>query len=98
RSDRDWSSDVCSSDLLGSCRPRWALLAGGADVLMSSGLAAKGYEKRICMCHLPEHNRPKTVQASTKASKAAHGLSCSSTPPKAEIGRASCRERGKVSV
>src|SRR5207249_5168181 len=92
RSKRDWSSDVCSSDLVQARfvedPPRAVAFADAllADVMKARGYPVSDFEQRagdISVDHpnVVEHYR------------AGHDIAL-----RHEIGRASCRERGDGSV
>src|SRR5699024_12069950 len=94
RSKRDWSSDVCSSDLFSGGRVTPAHAGRGAEFFPGAG----GYSRPLDREPLPpwqgaakcKRNLSKTGEkwaGSEKISKNAKAC---------KIGRASCRERGKV--
>src|SRR5205814_2448496 len=94
----DWSSDVCSSDLLGLLAIKY----------QSVPLALLGYEEPEnglhpsalddCMRHLKGIARNGTqVIVTTHSPYLLNYLLEDEAEPKAEIGRASCREREKRS-
>src|SRR5206468_5023031 len=92
RSDRDWSSDVCSSDLnsrreeLSAMRIRAGLYS--FLVLFTLAVGAARAQKNNAL-----------VQKGQYVFSLTGGCACHSPPkgtPFAEIGRASCRERGKI--
>src|SRR3712207_8755155 len=81
---RDWSSDVCSSDLRG-----WqpdAGLAGGA------GAPGGDWRGGVLFDGPPRPERAQARRGGAPAPDARGG------PPGEEIGRASCRERVKISL
>src|SRR5206468_4455906 len=91
RSDRDWSSDVCSSDLIATAA------ATVTDVPPFSPLLAFG------VVLLPELLPPLEVEVEFAMPRLSSALSLTdlfelSVAPSLEIGRASCRERGEVAV
>src|SRR5256886_4686243 len=77
RFDCDWSSDVCSSDLVASIGTLAVLVKFRADF----GIVTEPTELRLCLAH----KGFVWLEVETKG-VAAHGS-------RAEIGRASCRER-----
>src|SRR3546814_9791629 len=95
----DWSSDVCSSDLLGTgpsiqrLRRHSGRTDGGKDSPMSS---AKSAMYRI------ERKTPQPVHAERrikkKASPPVHAECRIKRKPHNQIGRASCRERAGQNV
>src|SRR5438128_12281971 len=84
---RDWSSDVCSSDLLvgsalGSALGATEALGSGAAVAPSADPSADPTSAPVFTTPRPATARPATA-----------------TPkPATQIGRASCRERAETSV
>src|SRR5207249_8273353 len=91
RSKRDWSSDVCSSDL-----PRSAA-ARGAMMGVSKWLAPlmQQYDVIWCPIHLMPYKEQWPVGAPT-ASLYLVEAAAEQTGLPDEIGRASCRERGGI--
>src|SRR5439155_11938426 len=84
---RDWSSDVCSSDLPSGFQPKWqTILARPAlkspSIVCHLGWKPDGY----CCAPSPE------ATSSIVEPAFGRGLSGAS-----KIGRASCRERGVIS-
>src|SRR2546421_5509511 len=77
RSDRDWSSDVCSSDLMAD---------HGVSTRYIHNLAALGYERLAAedLVRAADHGVSSEFAAQVQASYGRLPL---------EIGRASCRER-----
>src|SRR5206468_4828941 len=92
RSDRDWSSDVCSSDL--TALPVLAVAAALAQPAISSGKAPPGAIPGIGPA------RPSVVQGPGYGTYAwpVQGPVIRGFEPPPEIGRASCRERVERSV
>src|SRR5206468_9499040 len=85
RSDRDWSSDVCSSDL-GVTVEHWTYCAVCGERLVASSDPALNPACPACGWFRPTYALPVVLVL-------AH------TPDgQIEIGRASCRERGGASV
>src|SRR5690606_40278393 len=94
RFSRDWSSDVCSSDLLAHRRARHPVLLGEAfftESFVGGGCPghqaiAQGLVDPLTPC-----------VGGHQIAIAARTVEAASTPPSPveEIGRASCRERGQ---
>src|SRR3546814_16720555 len=83
----DWSSDVCSSDL--TSRRKFSLLQGRLGLIPVDDddvLAARGLLRRIAQ------------QAQALQDIKQHGVAHGEAGRAAQIGRASCRERGWQSV
>src|SRR5206468_9552570 len=92
-SDRDWSSDVCSSDLhaLGPVDNVADYLAIGSGVV--------DLVTRAKLADVPEHGRNRAgVGRTTGVVVNVTGDNCGATGAWVEIGRASCRERVEVTV
>src|SRR5206468_5695673 len=98
RSDRDWSSDVCSSDLM--------LAARGLEMEIEKeeNRRVDGYEderRHVLGLPLPDRQAaelfPRLLQRRRPEEnpRQAHPMEHDDSP---EIGRASCRERGESSV
>src|SRR5207302_3308659 len=89
RFSRDWSSDVCSSDLL-------LLIAEEREGADQAGFR-RGVTEIIGQHQQVQLAKPQVGRAVLMLLKVAaeHGIHL---PPELEIGRASCRERGKVGV
>src|SRR5206468_7786597 len=93
-SDRDWSSDVCSSDLVASrasaddVDANSTVARGIAVARNDVGCPGRGAADRIV-------GRTKDEQAIARVAKARHTGRVSADPvAENEIGRASCRESG----
>src|SRR5206468_5496279 len=85
RSDRDWSSDVCSSDLL-------VLFGGGARTAAASTKKTELLERA---CVALDCDRIIAIGSRSKVSWSGQvQFEQTGVLPAAEIGRASCRERG----
>src|SRR5206468_5989569 len=97
RSDRDWSSDVCSSDLA-QLRERGAVTSRGR------ALPSEAVERRRRTAqelNLGQHLRPGAPPEKCWKKKDLRLLGTMSdgdVAARTEIGRASCRERGEDSV
>src|SRR3546814_6498832 len=84
----DWSSDVCSSDLLGNAdrlrRARGIAAEAGADLVVFTELAICGY---------PPEDLVLKPFFQDRVEAAVHKLAAETADGGPEIGRASCRER-----
>src|SRR5206468_8828129 len=90
RSDRDWSSDVCSSDLIrtrGRANAIW-----GMDCKHGLGLAGIAILSGAIGGNM-ESARTMAAAAAALALTVGFGSPASATIDKVKIGRASCRER-----
>src|SRR5207247_8352885 len=88
RSTRDWSSDVCSSDLVplhGARQQATRSAEAGAR-----GGARRGGGGREALAETATDRRRQIVRRTDDIAGAGHGA--------AEIGRASCRERGESTL
>src|SRR5206468_8265905 len=96
KSDRDWSSDVCSSDLYAGIRQRWVVVYSpeayqraikrvDRHCLQQSTAELKAFE---VLCRREFACRVDAEQALAEFKK----------PRPSQIGRASCRERVKILV
>src|SRR5206468_5784851 len=89
RSDRDWSSDVCSSDLLTGPNGRWSFPAGGwqvqQDQLGNPVLASTAAGLNVAT----PNGATYTGAGTWRNYRVTVGL---------QIGRASCRERVEIWV
>src|SRR5690606_40072288 len=89
RFSRDWSSDVCSSDL------RFALFADEA-VLALHGAAVRAALPDAAICTVPSGEAAKTLAWAERlwGFLIEGGFGRNDVAVALEIGRASCRERG----
>src|SRR5690606_40162563 len=94
RFSRDWSSDVCSSDLKGVkrlvSRDRFVDLARHLLVVLVAGAVAFGYAKDVAP-DLARLSRAGAVAGLWVVGEALFGLAL-----RVEIGRASCRARASL--
>src|SRR5206468_9845065 len=90
RSDRDWSSDVCSSDLLSLPRV-FEQGACGGDRRLQVLAAVAGEARRA---ELLEEDLPSGLEIEMPFGEPGH----SEAVENREIGRASCRERVEMAV
>src|SRR5206468_5407959 len=84
RSDRDWSSDVCSSDLWRQPGSR------------SSRRLCGAWERRLCSPPVPAETTAGGPPHGGETRKAAFASAPSASSAGRKIGRASCRERVKI--
>src|SRR5206468_7428889 len=95
-SDRDWSSDVCSSDLAGQDpfdRIEDEEDDQRAKIDQQAGACAGTLVVRLAVTHRSSSlGRPMIARA---VSRASNGRKSSIRSPTPKIGRASCRERGE---
>src|SRR5690606_40540391 len=89
RFSRDWSSDVCSSDL----RDGWE--GSAVSVVPALGASPVLRSRRF---PVSRHEPASDYRLISKVSGGLAGLRSSKTSIKYEIGRASCRERGEIGV
>src|SRR5206468_6740854 len=97
-SDRDWSSDVCSSDLGGSPL-EWAVRLARAGLLVSlvnasttALVAASAWLRRY------DRRRSNRPWASSIPAALVVGFGVQIALGLIEVGRASCRERGREAI
>src|SRR5690606_40358579 len=83
RFSRDWSSDVCSSDLEVHC-----ILKAGC------GCLHRPARQFTCPCLRPEPPSPKLSYEVETVSEGRHSPPSRRSGDPSQIGRASCRERG----
>src|SRR5204862_2139948 len=89
RSLRDWSSDVCSSDLGGEIVARGTL----DEILASTGSVTADYLNGTREVPVPAKRRKGTGKKLTVENATANNLRGVTASIPLEIGRASCRER-----
>src|SRR5206468_7581302 len=96
RSDRDWSSDVCSSDLATESQIR--VLIDAVDRADREGNRREA-ERALAQARAAAPDDPRVLNVA--GMRALLGGDAGAARPllerAAEIGRASCRERGEVS-
>src|SRR5690606_39669222 len=94
RFSRDWSSDVCSSDL----RAKRQISRGGGFILKGGGWYSDLYSSTSKSDSKSDASSTSSVSAPTE-SKASSDSSATAkpVPAKPKIGRASCRERTMTS-
>src|SRR5206468_4979110 len=98
RSDRDWSSDVCSSDLesiafgLGVTMPAIMILAANLEIEPEDHDRRHGHSQAKCDGLASRARRLNDVVFQDSRVSSSHFR------PHPKIGRASCRETDKISV
>src|SRR5206468_10095682 len=95
RSDRDWSSDVCSSDLQLRNRASWITKEGNLQSFarLAAGWINGGRSRECADVEPVGEFGAATVQSLADLDNVTAVFGCQQR----KIGRASCRERGEVS-